>query len=353
MRVAARRLILTMVPALMWTTGLHAQPLPASPVPVLPPSAPPAAPPVGLGPPVADAPPPIIAPPPATPPGVVPVDPARNGWGPYGAASSPASIFVDAEIEFLGPAVKNRLFNTVPSPDGSGGTDTVHAPSVDLPWTASPKIEVGYRLPDCVGAFAVSYRFLATQATTNITIDGTGFTNESRLNVNIFDFDYITPQYEFVPRWEQQFRIGIRMANFFYDSRFFNSDFFQKTSNNYLGAGPHASIDLTRRIVVLPGLSFFTTLDGAVLIGQIRQHFNEQLVDAFGNTVAAETPVRGQQAVPGLNLQAGLSYTPPSMESFHVRVGYQFERYWDVGRLNGSNLELTTQGAFLRGELDF
>jgi hypothetical protein len=342
-------MVLTAVVALAWTTGLRAQ-LPATPVPVAPQAD--TAPPLGLGPPL---PPPtqpahVIPPPPTLPP---PLDPGRDGWATYGCPSAPPTVFFDVELAFLGPAVKNRLFNTVARPDASGTLDTVHAPSANLEWTVAPKFEVGFRLPDSAGAFVLGYRFIASEGTTTTTIDGVDLNVKSRLNVNVFDLDYATARYEFVPRWESQFRVGARLANFFYDSRIFDDFALQKTSNNYFGAGPHVTADLQRRIVVLPGLSFFSVVDGTVLIGQVRQRFTEQLTSAAGDVDTSEFTGRRNQAIPGLSLQAGLGYTPPSADYLHFRVGYQFERYWNLGRLDTSNLELTAQGVFVRGEVDF
>ncbi len=57
--------------------------------------------------------------------------------------------------------------------------------------------------------------------------------------------------------------------------------------------------------------------------------------------------------MPAVNLQAGFRYTPARMDFLHITTGYEFEQWWNIGRLGASRGDLTGQGIFLRGELDY
>jgi hypothetical protein len=46
-------------------------------------------------------------------------------------------------------------------------------------------------------------------------------------------------------------------------------------------------------------------------------------------------------------------YRPRYLENIRLSGGYTFEQWWNLGKLGDSRGELTIQGFFLRGELDF
>jgi hypothetical protein len=91
-------------------------------------------------------------------------------------------------------------------------------------------------------------------------------------------------------------------------------------------------------------------VDGAVLIGEVRQHFAEEF---DGVLVGATDPRRTTLAVPTIQAQVGVSYSPPSFERLRFRAGYQFEQWFNLGNVEGSHLNLLMQGGFVRGEIDF
>jgi hypothetical protein len=321
-------------------------------VPVVPPA--PAGPaPAVLGTPVpAPAPGPFVPVPPA--PGLAqPADPGRDGWADLGCPSRPPGFFANLELELLGPSIKQRLRGNVTFPDGT--TDTVHVPQADLNWTVAPRFELGYLLPDSAGAFIFAYRFLVTDGGTNLSSDLGDFFVKSRLSFNQFDIDYASAPYSPLARYTLQWRIGARILSSYFDSRISNDFFEERATNYFYGAGPHATLDFERRFKELPELGIFTRLDGAVAVGQLTQRFNEAFVDQFGNVVSAGSSFRRTQAVPMFLFQAGLSYRPlgPAADYFRLTVGYQYEHWWEIGNLGDSRGELTTQGVFFRGEIDF
>jgi Legionella pneumophila major outer membrane protein precursor len=325
-----------------------AQPLPSTPVPVLPPPAPPPDP----------APPSLGAPRPAPFPGPPPpfserADPGPNGWA--DAPSGEEGLFFNTELEFVKPAVKNRLSGVVTFPGGL--TDNVQVPQTNLDWTVAPTFELGYRFPDSFGDLSASYRFLTSEGRGTIASGANVLDVRSRLDLNQVDFDYSSARFSPGPFWDLKWRVGARLADVFFDSRVSDrvsaGAFEQQASNNFIGAGPHFALDAERRIGLLPGFAAFGNIDGAVLVGQIHQRFHDGGVLNNGTPLGFDDTEQRTQSVPVLTLKAGFSYTPPRLEFVHFTTGYEFERWWDLARLGGSKGELTDQGIFLRAEFDY
>ena len=273
----------------------------------------------------------------------IPVAPVGGCLAPPGSGP-----FFDVELDFLKPHLKNQLTGTVTFPGGS--TDTYQTPAVSLPWTVAPRFEFGYNFGDDFGSLSAAYRFLVSQGDGTVT-DGRGtFDVRSRLTLDQFDFDYTSGRYSPAPFLDLKYRIGARLADVYFDDRADDGVLEQKASNNFLGAGPHFALDADRRIGLVPGLALFGRADAAVLIGEIQQRFSEGL---DGTTFFGDGEQRRTETVPTLTFQAGLAYTPPRMDFLHFTAGYQFEQWWNIGRLGASRGELTDQGFFLRGAIDY
>jgi hypothetical protein len=148
-------------------------------------------------------------------------------------------------------------------------------------------------------------------------------------------------------RWS----VGARLASVYFDSW---ADAFartERTSNNFLGAGPYLGLDLARQILG-PGLVVFGHVEGAALLGRIRQSFEEVFFFDDGSVLGGATNVRQTQAVPMIHVQTGLGYTLPSGWT-HLALGYELEQWWYLGQAGDSRAELTAQGLFLRANFDF
>jgi hypothetical protein len=335
--------------------------VPPPPVPVPPPaerSSNPPAPPL-LGQPIpaqyTQPQPPPPPPPPSTP--YFPADPGRDGWGPAGAPSLPESWFFNTQFDIVGAHIKNRLTGTVTLPDGT--TDTVAVPGTSLDWTVSPRFVLGVRLPDSLGEFSVGYRFLVTDGSRTILGIDTDQTLTERLSLNVIDLDYSSTRYSPAPRWDLKWWLGARIAGIYFDNRSglevppFGEVASQRSSNYIFAGGPHAGGEIERQLGIFPELSLFGRLDGGVVIGQLRQNFAEEGFSGTGVAFASYSTAKMTQSVPVLSLQAGLVYKPRYLENIRLSGGYTFEQWWNLGKLGDSRGELTIQGLFLRGELDF
>jgi hypothetical protein len=271
-----------------------------------------------------------------------------------------------AEIDVVRPFLKNRItpVNGLPTdkPFPVPGA-TIIIPSADLSWTVSPRFEVGYRLPDSTGYWALGYQFLNSEGTATklLGVPGVPFADRTRVNLNEAHLDYGTSPYEFAPHWDFSWRIGIQFDDIFFDSRVVHGDTFEQASNLFYGAGPHGRLDLERWLSFLPGLAVFGRLDGAVMVGTIHQHFRASPGVPEPALTLQDQIISRTQAVPTLNVQAGLSYTPPMFRNVHISTGYTFEYFWYLGQLGinpdgsfaNSRGELGSQGWFLRAQIDF
>jgi hypothetical protein len=155
------------------------------------------------------------------------------------------------------------------------------------------------------------------------------------------------------PFWDLSWSAGARIGTAYYDSQVTGRVVEQRVSNNFVSGGPHAGIELARQLDVVPGLALFGRLEGAVLIGEISQSF-EETQTLFGAQVGGATRLTHGQAVPVLSFLTGVSYTPPVQGRWlRFTLGYQFEQWWGLGDAGASHGDLTFQGIFFRGEFTF
>jgi hypothetical protein len=282
---------------------------------------------------------------------LAPGDPQLNSPG------CRAGWFGSIEVGILVPHIKSHLTDAVVIT--SDFTDMVTLPIASLNWTASPRVELGYRFDEGADEVRLAYQSLESERT-GIVPDFDPFgdgTLRSRVNVNLLDLDYAQERRVVVDDLALcsvlQGRIGVRLAGVFFDTRAVGAILEQRVSNNFFGAGPHAGLDVYQGLP-LSDLSLFARVQGAIALGQTRQSFEEAFF--FSNFVGGgATTERLTQALPMLDVQAGLTWAPWwSKRGVHFTAGYQFQSWWFVGEArSGSEASLTAQGLFLRGELGF
>jgi hypothetical protein len=159
---------------------------------------------------------------------------------------------------------------------------------------------------------------------------------------------------------------GLRWADVYFDSRAdepfaaaaAGSGIFEtRTTNSYVGFGPHAGLGLERHMGER-GLTLVGRVDGWISLGRIRQGFFETSTTPGPNglPVATETRVSSSQAVPSINVQLGLGWQPPGWCHTYVFAGYVYEYWWNVGRessIPDSRGEVSDQGILFRAEFNF
>src|SRR5262249_16374364 len=120
--------------------------------------------------------------------------------------------------------------------------------------------------------------------------------------------------------------------------------------------GFHGVFDLSRKTPI-PGLAVFARIEGSGLIGRLNQAFTERLTPATDGSIPAFAQVRFNRTIslPTLSPQVGLSYTLPEWNHSRVLLGWEYEVFWDVGRIADTlgRAQLETQGVFIRAEFNF
>jgi hypothetical protein len=276
---------------------------------------------------------------------------------------APPGWYAAIEMDVVKPHIKNRLVAPVTV---AGFTSPFGLATAELAWTVAPRFELGYRLPDELGEFVVSYRFLVSEGCLCECWEDDLVSYhdrlKSRLDLNVIDLNYAHREYGLGPAWDMKWRIGVRLANLFFDSRRtiqftdLETDFaFQvgeRVSNYFFAAGPHVGLDLWRRFGG-SGLAAFGRVEGALVVGRINQGFEETFAFSDFLAVGGATSVHQTQAIPTLNVQAGLGWLPSRWPWLRFTAGYQYEHWWYVGQAGDSSAELWDQGVFLRAEYKY
>lgn len=267
----------------------------------------------------------------------------------------PPGWFAGVEGELTGAHIKDRLSDGV----RLGRQPFVfRVPSADLDWTVAPSVELGYRVGHGVGEFLVAYRGLSTEGE-QFTGDQGAAQLKSRLNENTLDLDYADRDLLLVPHLDMRWKAGVRLAGVFFDTHSSQDggNLLQRTSSNFLGAGPNSGLEAACPFGV-PGLALYGEMDGAALLGHLHQEFAvERLRGAPGGRgpAAAGDETRTTIASGVLGLQLGLRWTPPRYECLRFFLGYEFESWWQVGRndATGSMANIFEHGILFRGEVTF
>jgi hypothetical protein len=311
------------------------------------------------------------------PPGPAPL-PAPNYWQPHqwlipwpnchepdplleDRGLPPPGWFVNVELDIVDSHVSNDLVNMLPVT--ATRTDTVRVQGADLNWTAAPLFSAGYRLPHGLGEFLFSYRYLATEGVGLEPSSQGPAMEKSRLDVNYWDFDYANREFSLGPHWDMCWTIGARLANVFFDARAQTvpladslgaTGLEQGVSSNFLGAGPHAKLELERKLDRW-GLALSGQVEGASLWGPVGQNFEETLSFAGAPPLHVANHDSINQGVGVIGVHTGLRWTPPTTHFTYFFLGYEIEYWGQVGRDDntGSRGNFYDQGFFLRGEITF
>ncbi len=265
--------------------------------------------------------------------------------------------FFDAEVGAAGPHIKGVQTNAGAPP----GTipNVIFLPAAGLDWTVAPRLQAGYRLPSAFGEFALSYRGLGTDGTdTTAGLDGPAALR-TRLDFSQIDADYLSREFSLLPYWDMKWHFGVRLAYLYYDSQADeptalaaagSTVFEQRFTNSYWGIGPHAGVELQRKISGT-GLSFVGSIDGATLLGRIRQGFFEDTT--LGGSLADH--YSGSQDVPIVNFQAGVAWKPSQYPQTQLFVGYEYEYWWNIGKISndGTAAELSVNEIVIRLSINF
>jgi hypothetical protein len=293
------------------------------------------------------------------------------------------------ELDYVLPFVNNTVNSGDPNNGGipvGNIPQAIQVPNVQLPWTAVPRIDLGYRLEQGLGEFHAIFRSLnnsGTAAVANFDSAGAGVVS-SRLNFNVLDLDYaytefnpgrlprispllmipgrlglnLRPEDDPYPTFRLKWAFGARMANVFFESQGAGRQILeQRMVNNFVGGGLHTSVDLTKPLPWRPGLAVYGRIEASGLFGATTQSFSQTEVLPNGTIASGAVSTHDfDLGVPILDVSCGLSYTPPwRNKMLQLMTGYVYEQWWYLGDtgIGNSNLGLTIQGVFFRCQFGY
>ena len=260
--------------------------------------------------------------------------------------------------------------SSVGLPPGAGMPitgDIVSFPGNRFNPTVSPRLELGYRLPDGFGEFKISYRFMDSTGSDTVIVPTLGMpTSRAAWMSSSSIWTMGTQQFSLGPDWEMRTAIGLRYSEVFFDSQvafldpspvigaYGTTPFTRLTQSEAVGnwyLGAHAVGEVGRTLFV-PELTLFGRVEGTGMYGRVNQTFKETFVEGPGMTQISVNNGVGCPLVAG---QVGLSWDIPQWNHSRVMIGYQYEMWWQFGR-GDNDLSFGTlddQGLFLRAEFNF
>lgn len=232
--------------------------------------------------------------------------------------------------------------------------DEIRMGSAPLDTTLSPKVTLGYHLPEGRGEFALTYRNLATQGqlyTDSLDPLGNSVLN-SRLDINEVGIYYASIEQPVGALWSLRWEFGARFASIYYDSQASGLILGPSASNHFVGAGPQLAFNVTRECPGT-GLALFARAEFADYLGRIQQKFGERIGDPAMPVAFGYAEQDASQSVPYLGLQLGLSWISGPNGRYRVTTGYQFDEWWNTARIFDSRGNVQAQGLFFRTEINF
>jgi hypothetical protein len=302
------------------------------------------------------------------------VDP-RQDWslGDYGPGRQPVATdlyppgqsvgwYAGFDIGIMKPNLKMRL--TTPGSFATPTGNPISLPAATLDWVGVPQFNLGYRFAEGVGELRLGYRLLASAGTDVLPgldppVPGL---LRTRLDVQTVDLDYISPEYIFgggyvSPAFLRELRggFGLRVASAFFDSRAAGAVRLPDThvSSSFGGVGPRMFLELHQDLG-RPDVQVYSRLSASGVLGPIRQRFSQTAVTAGGPEAAAFDTGNRNIGIGILQAEAGVSWEPnPLYRRLRLTAAYSWERWWNFGRTDDSNAELTLQGLLLRAEFRY
>ncbi len=259
----------------------------------------------------------------------------------------PGWVFV-VETGIFKPHIKGDLSAAV-NIGGVVNDPTVSLPNAPLDWTAGARIEAGYRFPEACGEFLVGYRSLVSEGDARVIgFDPSGpVPFHSRLNLNALDGDYAARQCSLGEQWDMKWKVGVRLASVYWDSRADGPLVERRVSNDFLGAGPHLGLELWRHLGC-SRFSLYGRFEGAALWGQTGQNY-EEVIRFTDGTLGGARKVSQTVGVPVVEFQGGVAWAPWAESRWRFALGYQIEAWYYLGQGDDARGDLWSQGVFLRG----
>jgi hypothetical protein len=265
------------------------------------------------------------------------------------------------DIGIMKPNLRTRL--TTPAGFATPTSNPITLPAATLDWAGVPQFNLGYRLGQGAGELRLGYRLLASSGQDELPgLDPpVPAALRTRLDVQTVDLDYISPEYlpdgGHVSRFffrDLRAGFGLRVATAFFDSRAAGIRLTDThVSSHFAGVGPRMFVELHQDLG-RPDVQFYGRLTANGVLGPVRQRFSQTALTAAGADAAFFDTNNRNTGIGILSAEAGLSWEPlPLDRRLRLTAAYSWERWWNFGRTDDSNAELTLQGVLLRAEFRY
>lgn len=270
--------------------------------------------------------------------------------------------YADFDIGILKPHLDTHLSTPAGINGPTGAPITLGAASLD--WTGVPEFSVGYRFGQGSGELRLSYRLIDSSGTETLPSSdllGNGAQLHTSLNVQTLNLDYISPEYlsegKDISRWffrDLRAGVGLQAAAAYFDTR---ASGFPLTdthiSSAFGGIGPRMFVELHQDLG-RPDFQFYTRVSGSGLLGPILQEFDQTSMAGGVSNFAGYDTHNKNIGMAIFQFESGLSWEPEVFNRrFRFTAAYSWERWWNFGRTDSSDAELTLQGAVLRMEFRY
>ena len=178
----------------------------------------------------------------------------------------------------------------------------------------------------------------------------------SRFEMNTVDPLLGTDWVEVYPKWEVKLEAGGRYGSFMLEDRGDNPFIHQMARTTYSGGGPLAALGFQHQIVTLAESVptwFYGRVEGSYLFGSANQTLDERINGLSSILYQNSSHASTSRGTPRVGAEVGLSITDMTHLHLRVQVGYQFDRWYTVGNVDNSRLNLTLNGAFVRVEWNY
>lgn len=250
--------------------------------------------------------------------------------------------------------------------------------SAPLSWSVSPELTVGYRYEHGLGEVEMSHRYFGASGSAALAgYDPAGAaTLSSQISGNTLDLDYCV--FEFnpegtpwglpllkvpgrlgmgkpqLPGWfsqplEMRFLFGGRGANLYYATEAAGPSQSERVMTNLWGGGIHFLTEIRQMLAADRRTFLYMRAEGAGIWGTTSQTFSRT-----GGTSPGAVSLRGDVAVPMVEIEAGLSYAP-NLPTRDVRftVAYFYDEWFRFADAGASDGYLVLNGITLRMDARF
>jgi hypothetical protein len=255
----------------------------------------------------------------------------------------PPGPFVELELGILFPHVNNHTepdqpqSATFPPPGSPLNSPGFPIPTTGLNAAVSPRILIGYRLPNALGDVSIAYRSLAGSSQGTVTDYILGPSQVStRLNLNQVDLNYGSDEPSLFPWGKMRWEIGARIANLYTDQRVLGPGDPIMSSQSMTAAGIDGALHLA--VPVRPNLELYTRGESSFLVGGSTERFRAGLDTLSKNETAA---------VVTAGVQLGVRWSPELLPGNQLLFGYQYLGWWNLVDVN-ANSNFYANGIFAR-----